>query len=144
MIPGYPNGVTHRPRWPVSAHEHILCGGQTRGTEPSKYPQEKKSNEIPLVAASERGGAQTGGVQASMRCAAGVESACRRGIGPPRAVIKRNVSGRVWEGRPERVKAPYAKRCACVGMGLEYGGTREILPEAGGTTLQGYILGSYR
>ena len=37
----------------------IVCGGETRGSEPSKYPQEKKSNEIPPVAASERGGAQT-------------------------------------------------------------------------------------
>ena len=27
----------------------------TRRTEPSKYPEEKKSTEIPLVAASERG-----------------------------------------------------------------------------------------
>jgi hypothetical protein len=32
----------------------------TGRTETSKYPQEKKSNEIPPVAASERGGAQTG------------------------------------------------------------------------------------
>ena len=43
-------------------HPHmneIVCGGETRGSEPSKYPQEKKSNEIPPVAASERGGAQT-------------------------------------------------------------------------------------
>jgi hypothetical protein len=32
----------------------------TGRTETSKYPQEKKSNEIPPVAASERGRAQTG------------------------------------------------------------------------------------
>ena len=32
---------------------------RTRGTETSQYPQEKKSKEIPLVAASERGRAQT-------------------------------------------------------------------------------------
>ena len=32
---------------------------RTRGTETSKYPQEKKSIEIPSVAASERGLAQT-------------------------------------------------------------------------------------
>ena len=30
-------------------------GRRTRGTETSKYPEEKKSTEIPLVAASERG-----------------------------------------------------------------------------------------
>ena len=32
---------------------------RTRGTETSKYPQEKKSIEIPSVAASESGVAQT-------------------------------------------------------------------------------------
>ena len=31
----------------------------TWGTETSKYPEERKSNETPLVAASERGIAQT-------------------------------------------------------------------------------------
>ncbi len=33
--------------------------GHTLGTEPSKYQQEKKSTEIPSVAASEGGVAQT-------------------------------------------------------------------------------------
>ncbi len=32
---------------------------RTRGSETSQYLEEKKSNEIPLVAASEGGGAQT-------------------------------------------------------------------------------------
>ena len=32
----------------------------TQGSETSQYLQEKKSNETPLVAASERGSAQTG------------------------------------------------------------------------------------
>ena len=32
---------------------------RTRGTETSKYPKEKKSIEIPKVAASEMGGAQS-------------------------------------------------------------------------------------
>ena len=137
MIPGYPNGVTRRPRWPSSAHEHILCGGQTRGTEPSKYPQEEKSNEIPPVAASEGGRAQTGGVQAAARCVPGVESASWRDVAVPRAVRKSEASGRDWEIPSERVKAPYAKRRTCVDSELEYGGTRGILPEAGGTTLQG-------
>ena len=35
--------------------EYIGTKKRTRGTETSKYPEEKKSNEIPLVAASERG-----------------------------------------------------------------------------------------
>ncbi len=38
--------------------------GRTRGTETSKYPEEKKTTVIPRVAASESGEAQTGRVQA--------------------------------------------------------------------------------
>ncbi len=41
-----------------------LFGKQTRGTETSKYPEEKKTKVIPLVAASERGIAQTNIVSA--------------------------------------------------------------------------------
>ena len=43
--------------------------GRTRGTETSHYPEEKKTKVIAQVVASERAGAQTGGVTAS----AGVE-----------------------------------------------------------------------
>ena len=39
-------------------------GRPTRGTETSKYPQEKKITMIPQVVASERGRAQTGAVTA--------------------------------------------------------------------------------
>ena len=39
--------------------EHIGAAEPTRGTETSKYLKEKKSIEIPSVAASERGIAQT-------------------------------------------------------------------------------------
>ena len=42
-----------------STAEHIGRERVSGGTETSKYPEEKKSNEIPQVAASERGGAQT-------------------------------------------------------------------------------------
>ena len=35
------------------------CRRRTRGTETSQYPEEKKSNEIAQVAASERALAQT-------------------------------------------------------------------------------------
>ena len=35
--------------------EYIGLERRTWGTETSKYPEEKKSTEIPLVAASERG-----------------------------------------------------------------------------------------
>ena len=43
---------------------HLQVQERTRGTETSKYPQEKKSNEIPRVVVSESGRAQTGGVTA--------------------------------------------------------------------------------
>ena len=35
----------------------------TRGSETSKYPEEKKENSIPLVVASEEGRGQTGGLR---------------------------------------------------------------------------------
>ncbi len=49
LIRGFPNGETHPFR--VS----VLAQKRTRRTETSKYPEEKKSTDIPLVAASERG-----------------------------------------------------------------------------------------
>ena len=79
-----------------------------------------------------------------MRCVSGVVRAYWKGIDLLRAVKKAKVSRTVWEVRSQRVKAPYTKFVLCVGTHLEYSGTREILLEAGGTTLQGYILGSYR
>jgi hypothetical protein len=39
----------------LSCGEYIAAEKRTRGTETSKYPEEKKSTEIPQVAASERG-----------------------------------------------------------------------------------------
>ena len=54
VIHGCPNGATRRESCPVTP-----LGEPTQGTETSKYLQEEKSNEIPLVAASERGRAQT-------------------------------------------------------------------------------------
>ena len=58
MIRRYPNGATHYIEDIVSARK------QTRGTETSKYPEEKKTKVIPLVVASERGIAQTSVVMA--------------------------------------------------------------------------------
>lgn len=52
---GKPNG-SHIP---LSPAEYIGRWKRTGGIETSKYPQEQKSTEIPLVAASERGIAQT-------------------------------------------------------------------------------------
>ena len=49
---------------PVTRRVITMIMGLTRGTETSKYPQEEKTTVIPQVVASERGGAQTGGVKA--------------------------------------------------------------------------------
>jgi hypothetical protein len=46
----------------VPSHEFIVREEQTQGTETSKYLQEYKSTEIPIVVASEIGLAQTWGV----------------------------------------------------------------------------------
>ena len=40
---------------PPSITEYIGYGSDTWGSETSQYPEEKKSTEIPLVVASERG-----------------------------------------------------------------------------------------
>ena len=44
----------------VLTPEYIGREEASWGTETSKYPEEKKSTEIPLVVASERGPAQLG------------------------------------------------------------------------------------
>ena len=43
----------------TSEIEASRCTKATRGTETSKYPEEKKAKAIPPVAASEKGTAQT-------------------------------------------------------------------------------------
>ena len=53
LNPGFPNGATHH----VSGI--LVMRKQTRGTETSKYPQEKKTKVIAPVVASERATAQT-------------------------------------------------------------------------------------
>ena len=53
------------PEWGNPAEEvpSSRKGGQTRRTETSKYPEEKKSTEISRVAASEKDTAQTGALR---------------------------------------------------------------------------------
>ena len=60
LIRGCPNGATR----PAEDRSPTLLWGRTEGTETSQYLQEEKTRVIPQVVASERGGAQTGGVQA--------------------------------------------------------------------------------
>lgn len=57
MIREYLNGATHRI-YVVSITEYIGYEKRTRGTETSKYPKERKSNETPVVVASESGRAE--------------------------------------------------------------------------------------
>ena len=56
---GFPNGATRPARSRTLAAQYIKQREATGGTETSKYPEEKKENSIPSVAASERGRAQT-------------------------------------------------------------------------------------
>ena len=52
LIRGYPNGATHC----VEMHSTLSYDeGRTQGSETSQYLEEKRSNEIPKVAASEMG-----------------------------------------------------------------------------------------
>ena len=50
---------------PAGRRPATMQMGRTRGTETSKYPQEKKTKVIPQVVASERGTAHTGAVSAA-------------------------------------------------------------------------------
>ena len=54
MIRGFPNEATHYPKRIVFQ----FIGMGTWGTETSKYPEEGKSTETPLVVASESGPGQ--------------------------------------------------------------------------------------
>ena len=119
--------------------EHIRRGRATGGTETSKYPEEEKSNEIPLVAASERG------PTAKPAAACSARALRRRGCGAsdaggPRLPPARRQSGSVaerqgkagetglWPRRRNRDTRAVARP--------EYRRTRETRWEAGGTTLQ--------
>ena len=82
----------------------------TRGTETSKYPEEQKSTEIARVAASESAPAQTH-ARASLRALLHAVLWDLPLPGPQTwdGVTKRRGSGTAWKGRPQRVRAPYAK-----------------------------------
>ena len=66
-LTGYDPGISEWGN--PNADEACACGEfiavwqQTRGTETSKYSEEKKETSIPSVAASERGRAQTGALR---------------------------------------------------------------------------------
>ena len=82
----------------------------TRGTETSKYPEEEKSTEIAGVAASETARAQTHAC-VSLRALLheGLRDRASHGPQTMGGVTKGRGSGTAWEGRRNRVRAPYAK-----------------------------------
>ena len=92
----------------------------TRGSETSKYPEEKKENSISLVVASEEERGQTEGLRTL-----GVEEQQYTTIGELNGLERpiREGDSPVSEGDNRR-------------MNPEYRGTREILWEAGGPTPQ--------
>ena len=84
--------------------------GTTGGTETSKYPEEEKSTEIARVAASESARAQTcDGAKAGAVASQVLRDEMPRAPRPRARVRKPDSSGTAWEGRPQRVRAPYAK-----------------------------------
>ena len=92
----------------------------TRGSETSKYPEEKKENSISLVVASEEERGQT----VSLRTH-GVEEQRHTTIGEPNGLERPVREGDNPVGEAENSQPD-----------PEYRGTREILWEAGGTTPQ--------
>ena len=103
-----------------STDESIVCERGTRGSETSKYPEEKKENSITLVVASEEVRGQTGGLRT-----AGVAGLRELTITDPNRVEMRTEEGDSPVGESEDMEQV-----------PEYRGTREILWEAGGTTPQ--------
>ena len=98
----------------------IVLEEGTRGSETSKYPEEKKENSISLVVASEEERGQTGGLRTT-----GVAGERQLTIADLKYLERYAEEGDspVREGE-DRELVP------------EYRGTREILWEAGGTTPQ--------
>ena len=102
-------GQPSRGRALLPASECIGCEEATRGTETSKYPEEEKSTEIAGVAASETAPAQTH-ARASLRALLheGLWDRAFHGPQTMDAVTNPRGSGTAWEGRRNRVRAPYA------------------------------------
>ncbi len=95
---------------PLPLDEHIVEEEATRGTETSQYPEEEKSTEIPGVAASGTGRTpKPARATRPQPCPAGVAGRATGACGAPGEVTNRGGSGTAWEGRPQRVRAPYAK-----------------------------------
>src|SRR5436190_4916917 len=94
----------------ASHDEFIVVWKPTGGSEPSQYPQEEKATAIPSVAASERGTAQTGQVQACRRCLVGVVGRCSSRLQTTRGVRNYQPSRRLLEQAAIEGESPVGKR----------------------------------
>src|SRR3954447_1637817 len=84
--------------------EHIAWCEVSEGTETSQYLEERRSTEIPQVVVSERGRAQTIRMSSVWAlCGWGCRTRCEE---PHLLAGSQEHSRTVWEGRPERVRAP--------------------------------------
>ena len=95
LIRGFPNGAIRRPKRPSPPDEFIVRRGETRGSETSQYPQEKKTNSD-CASSGER-------TRSSPN-----QGACSLGL-RDRAVGSALGRGTAWKGRRYRVIAPYPK-----------------------------------
>ena len=80
---------------PSSVNESIVHEKGTRGTETSKYPEEKKETSISSVAASESERAQT--IRLRLDGVVGQQN------------VRGNLGEEFWKGLPKRVRDPYPK-----------------------------------
>ena len=105
MKRGYPNGSTYQREALVYSDERSSHCSVTGRSETSKYTEEQKSTEIPLVAASERGAVQTYGMQ---KAAAVVPYVFRFTYREFCRVLPADLmaSRMNWKVQPEGVKAP--------------------------------------
>ncbi len=103
---------------PTSAGEHIACRGETQGTEPSKYLEEKKTRSDSLSSGERRGKSLN---LSCARCAPlhgrGYRAVLEGVHEPSQSKKPRVIVECHWEGRPERVKVPYTKWMRLCGHG---------------------------
>ena len=117
----------------LPAPEPIRCEEATGGTETSKYPEERKSTETPGVAASETGLSPNPRTCKRQGVAArGLRGEPSREPALSGGVTKRHGSGTAWEGRPQRVRAPYADPWRLRGASPSRAGHVKPGPKLGG------------
>jgi hypothetical protein len=122
----------------VSAAEFIGGWRQTEGTETSQYLEEEKATAIPLVAASERGTAQTRSVSSPQALPIGGCGIGSDELRTRRGVTNSTVSRRSLESSARAGDSPVGENGSdSLDPTPEYHGTRETLWEPGETTLQG-------